>query len=132
MEMVDGTGTVYSTYHWQDSFPAAKCTYPHNHSHLATDFRLPPRWNATLHEWAVERGPEHVAFALDGVVLLTATKRSHDRVTKRAPKFWDVPWYLILNTAIVGTPGHWPLPANASTAFPSSHMIDYVRVARLV
>ena len=92
---------------------------------------LPPRWNSTAHEWAVERGPGHVAFVLDGTVLLNASRRSHDRRTKRAPKFWDVPWYLILNTAIVGSAGHWPSPANASTAFPITHAVEYVRVARL-
>ena len=44
------------------------------------------------------------------------------------PVFWDVPWYLIINTAIGGG---WPGPPNGSTLFPVHHAVDYVRVSRL-
>ena len=44
------------------------------------------------------------------------------------PVFWDVPWYLIINTAIGGG---WPGPANDSTLFPVHHAVDYVHVSRL-
>ena len=56
--------------------------------------------------------------ALDGQVLLNASKQ---------PKFFDVPWYLILNTALGGG---WPGSVTNETAFPITHEIDYVRVAR--
>ena len=123
-EMVNGDGTVYNTYHWQDDFPAKKCSYPLNHSHVFAQAKLADGWNTTLHEFAVERAAGHVAFALDGKVLLNAS--ASDGPSPR-PKLWDVPSYLILNTAIGGG---WPGPANASTRFPIRHEIDYVRVAR--
>jgi len=124
MEMIDGGGTagdgaVYSTYHWQTTYPARKCAYPAGHEHVYASQRLAVGWNETMHEFAVERGQGHVAFALDGHVLLNASNAS----------FFDVPWYLILNTAIGGG---WPGPVTPRTAFPISHQIDYVRVARLV
>ena len=40
MEMVDGTGTVYGTYHWQTSFPVANCSFPKNHSSVSGNVDL--------------------------------------------------------------------------------------------
>ena len=37
MEMVNGVPVGYSTYHWQDSYPAARCAFPANHSHGRAD-----------------------------------------------------------------------------------------------
>jgi beta-glucanase (GH16 family) len=125
MEMIDGDSNVYSTYHWQTTYPSVKCSYPRNHSHVFTQTKLPRGWNETLHEFAVERGPEHIAFALDGVVTLNA---SANEGPQPRPRLWQsVASYLILNTAIGGG---WPGSANASTRFPIKHEIDYVRVAR--
>ena len=155
MEMVNGDGISYSTYHWQTGYPATKCECPGEEEHDARTLRgchpmpmpacpparvclcmyrcafpkdhlsnytnasLPAGWNATQHEWAVELGTSHVAFALDGKVMLN--------VTAPYTKFWDVPWYLILNTAIGGS---WPGSPTDATALPIVHKIDYVRVAR--
>ena len=35
MEMVDGDGTVYSTYHWQEDFPSVRCAFPKNHQSVS-------------------------------------------------------------------------------------------------
>ena len=40
MEMVDGTGTVYGTYHWQTSFPEYNCSFPQNHSSISGNVDL--------------------------------------------------------------------------------------------
>ena len=40
MEMVDGQGTVYGTYHWQTSFPEANCSFPKNHSSVSGNVTL--------------------------------------------------------------------------------------------
>ena len=119
MEMVKGDGTAYSTYHWQDK-GAPKCAFPHNHSHAYSEKKLADGWNTTLHEFAVERGASHVAFALDGNVVLNTSKAVFTR---------SIPWYLILNTAIGGG---WPGPVTPETTFPITHEIDFVRVARPV
>ena len=125
-EMVDGDGKLYSTYHWQDA-GAPPCAYPKFHSHVFSNSTLARGWNATLHEFAVERGAAHVAFALDGKVVLNASAADPSTPKAKRPVFSAVPWYLILNTAIGGG---WPGPATADTAFPLRHEIDYVRVAR--
>ena len=115
MEMVKADGTLYSTYHWQDR--GTKCAFPKNHSHIYAQRNL-PNWNGTLHEFAVERGDGHVAFALDGEVVLNSSKPVFTR---------SVAWYLLLNTAIGGG---WPGSPTAATAMPITHEIEYVRVAR--
>ena len=124
-EMVDGDGNVYSTYHWQDK-GAPACAFPNNHSHVYAKTSLGPNWNQTLHEFAVERGVDHVAFALDGKVVLNATRDDPDPA--RRPVLSDAAWYLILNTAIGGG---WPGPATRETQFPITHEVDYVRVAHM-
>ena len=119
MEMVDGDGIAYSTYHWQDGVPAQKCAFPKNHKSVFAQATLAKGWNETLHEWAVEHGEKHVAFVLDGKVILNTS----------SPRFYSsVAWYLILNTAIGGI---WPGSPTPDTAFPVTHEIDYVRVSRL-
>ena len=117
MEMVDGAGHTYSTYHWQTGYPRLKCAFPHNHSHVYALNDLGDDWNVTFHEWAVERRADEIAFAVDGKETLRTKK----------PLFWDVPWYLILNTAIGGG---WPGSPTPDTSFPITHEIEYVRVAR--
>ena len=118
MEMVDGDGVAYATYHWQDGVPMRKCAFPKNHQSVFAQARLADGWNSTLHEWAVEHGEKHVAFALDGRVILNTS----------SPRFHSVAWYLILNTAIGGA---WPGSPTPDTVFPVSHEIEYVRVSRL-
>ena len=42
-------------------------------------------------------------------------------------EFFDVPYYMILNTAVGGP---WPGEPTAQTKFPLFHTIDYVRIAQ--
>lgn len=125
MEMVNGDGLYEATYHWQTGFPVSNCSYPEGHGHQFTSHPLGAGWNSTFHEFAVERGVGHVAFALDGAVRLNVTKQGQPSAT--APAFWDVPWYLILNTAVGGG---WPGPPSNQTIWPARHVIDYVRVVQ--
>ena len=124
MEMVDGSGEFAATYHWQTTFPAAKCAFPAGHLSASASRSLGAAWNATYHEYAVERSASHVAFVLDGV---TALNVSADKSNASAPLLWDVPWYLILNSAVGGG---WPGPASAETALPAYHRVSSVVVAR--
>ena len=122
MEMVNGNSEYEATYHWQTTFPASNCSYPKGHMHQYTAKNLTDSWSSTQNEFAVERGTDHVAFALNGIVLINVTRNMSP-----PPIFWDVDWYLILNTAVGGG---WPGPPNASTVSPAYHEIDYVRVVR--
>jgi len=118
MEMVDGDGFAEATYHWQTSFPAVNCSYPRNHTEFTAKADLrQSHWDDTFHEYAVEHGPSHLAFVVDGKTLVNNSDAA----------FWPVDWYLILNTAIGGG---WPGPPSPSTKWPTYHVIDYVRVAR--
>lgn len=44
------------------------------------------------------------------------------------PLFWNMPFYVILNTAVGGS---WPGEPSPSTVFPALHYVDYVRVNTL-
>ena len=123
LEMVNGDGTVYNTYHFQNNFPQASCAYPKGHGHRFNATALTPGWNETYHEFAVERGSNHISFAIDTLVR-TRSSAKHD-----GSKFFNVPFYLILNTALGGS---WPGPVSKDTVFPIYHHIDYVRVARKI
>jgi beta-glucanase (GH16 family) len=57
---------------------------------------------------------------IDGYAYLT--------LTNEVPHF-DVPYYVILNTALGGS---WPGPVGEETELPAYHRIDYVRVARVL
>jgi hypothetical protein len=43
-------------------------------------------------------------------------------------RIYPVPFYLMINTAIGGP---WPAPPNASSVFPTYHVVDYVKVSTL-
>lgn len=123
MEMIDGDGVLRSTYHWQTTYPRENCSYPKGHEEVTASHTLPADWASAYHEYAVERGPSHVAFAIDGVVILNKTAAADGLL------LWDEPWYLILNSALGGT---WPGEPTAKTVLPTYHRIDYVRAARRV
>lgn len=121
LEMVSGTGTVYSTYHWQTDFPNTTCAFPKNHEHVWGEEVLGEDWADEFHEFGVERSSDHIMFSVDGSVIVNASVQS-DKLM-----LWPKPFYLILNTAVGG---HWPGEPDNRTVSPTNHVIDYVRLAR--
>lgn len=115
MEMINGDGVLYGTYHWAGPGQCGK----DNHKGGMT--QMPRDWARAFHEYAVEYTPEYTAYVVDGRVYANVTG---DNATAT---FYDVPWYVILNTAVGGP---WPRPVSESTVFPTYHRIDYVRVAQ--
>ena len=126
MEMINGDGSHHSTYHWQTTYPTANCSYPKGHEEATASLKLPRDWGNAFHEYAVERGPSHLAFAVDGKVILN---RSSTSGAVPRPLLWDEPWFLILNSALGGG---WPGEPTPKTQLPTYHRIDYVRAARRV
>ena len=130
MEMVNGDGTTHATYHWRerevggcgDTCPnGTHCPHP---SHGAGH---PDKTDTTVfHEYAVEYGPDHIHYAFDGSVFETITKDTTSGSGQHA-EFFDVPYYMILNTAVGGP---WPGEPTAQTKFPLHHTIDYVRISQ--
>ena len=40
MEMIDGEGISYGTYHWQTTFPKINCSFPKNHKSVSGNINL--------------------------------------------------------------------------------------------
>jgi beta-glucanase (GH16 family) len=93
-------------------------------SDLTSTFKLPAGLNfsSDFHLYAVEWEPDIIRFYVDS--NLYATFRSSDWPAGGKWVF-DHPFFVILNLAVGGA---WPGPPDASTKFPQSMLVDYVRV----
>ena len=125
--MINGDGTTHGTYHWQTD---GNCgDKPFTHPSVGSE-HPDPSFSDGFHEYAVEFGSDSITFAIDGSPFQTlqANETESDGGTKgMAAELFDVPYYIILNTAIGGP---WPGPVDDTTTFPQYHKIDYVRVAQ--
>jgi hypothetical protein len=92
---------------------------PVGHQSVHKCAALPADWGTTFHEFAVEHTEDYLAFVVDGKTMVNTT-------TAEKTEFSDLPFFLILNTA-VGGHGTWASAPNAETKFPTLHTIDYVR-----
>jgi beta-glucanase (GH16 family) len=77
-----------------------------------------------FHLFAVEWEPEVIRFYTDGHLYATRTPRDLP-----AGKKWvfNHPFFIILNVAVGG---NWPGNPDASTVFPQTMLVDFVRVYR--
>jgi beta-glucanase (GH16 family) len=75
-----------------------------------------------FHVYAIEWEQGSVRFYLDGQEFETRTPADNP---DGAPWVYDHPFFLILNVAVGGK---WPGNPNASTMFPQTMLVDYVRV----
>jgi beta-glucanase (GH16 family) len=75
-----------------------------------------------FHIFAIEWTAAAIAFEVDGEVYVTRTPASLP-----AGKAWvfDKPFFLLINLAVGGT---WPGAPDATTVFPATMRVDYVRV----
>jgi beta-glucanase (GH16 family) len=73
----------------------------------------------------VEWTPREIRFYVDDDLFETQTVDSIP-----SGKHWDFdhPFFLLLNVAVGG---YWPGNPDATTSFPVSMLVDYVRVYRL-
>jgi beta-glucanase (GH16 family) len=121
MEMINGDGGAYSTYHYMTSWPNLTCgdfnTY---HKSRNTLTRL-ENFDTDFHEYAIERSRDHLAYAIDGRVV------HHVPAKHLNIELSHSPFFLILNTAIGGA---WPGEPTHETQLPVDHAVDYVRVSR--
>ncbi|WP_430784203.1 family 16 glycosylhydrolase [Actinoplanes sp. G11-F43] len=75
-----------------------------------------------FHSYAVEWSPNLIVWQLDGVEYFRVTPAS------LGGRQWvfDHPFFLILNVAVGG---NWPGSPDASTSFPQTMLVDWVRVS---
>jgi hypothetical protein len=89
-----------------------------------------------FHEYAVEYTSERIIFAVDTKPILNISTASKNLPGELGPPHFaeffadEVPYYLILNTAVAERTGSWPKPVASSTVLPAHHRIDYVRVSQ--
>jgi beta-glucanase (GH16 family) len=80
------------------------------------------RFADDFHLFAIEWEPDRVRWYVDGTLYHTVTPQDLPRGTHWV---FDQPFYLLLNLAIGGD---WPGSPDATTVFPQTMKIDYVRV----
>jgi beta-glucanase (GH16 family) len=90
-------------------------------------FTLPnqARFSDSFHVFAIEWDAKAIRFYVDDNLYETQSVSSLP-----ADKHWafDHPFYIVLNVAVGG---YWPGDPDATTRFPTSMLVDYVRVYRL-
>eukprot|EP01051_Picozoa_sp_SAG22_P004674 SAG22_NODE_257_length_13543_cov_26.100417_12_plen_219_part_00 len=132
MEMLNSDGVLHGTY-----ITGPNCG-PETIAKSGFKF-VGDSWGETDHEFSVELGTDHVAFALDGEVYTNLSKAAHtvenggswaNYSNTEASGFWPRwRYYVLLNTALGFQPGNANNP-DAHTQLPALHSIDYVRVMR--
>lgn len=101
----DKPSTVYMTNHW-----AAGTHQQHGENWTGPDF------SQDFHTFAVDWEPGKITWYVDGAIRATSTAGVPAE-----------PMYVIANLAVGGD---WPGDPNATTPFPASMDIDYIRVYR--
>jgi beta-glucanase (GH16 family) len=83
------------------------------------------RFSDGFHVFAIEWEPGTVRFYVDDILYETQTA---DNVPAGTHWAFDHPFFLVLNVAVGG---YWPGDPDATTPFPATMLVDYVRVYRL-
>jgi len=93
---------------------------------LEAPFRLPggEAFADDFHVYAVEWEPDAIRFYVDDHLYTT---RTHADMRPGWKWSFDHPFFLLLNVAVGGD---WPGSPDASTVFPQTMLVDYVRVYR--
>jgi beta-glucanase (GH16 family) len=91
---------------------------------IGAPFGLPgdQRFADDFHLYAVEWEPNAIRFYVDEHLYATRTPAALPKGTKWA---YDHPFFLLLNVAVGGG---WPGSPDATTVFPQTMLVDYVRV----
>jgi beta-glucanase (GH16 family) len=91
-----------------------------SYSPSGTDTLTGGSFSGGFHTFSVDWYPDHISFAVDGVVYSTEY-----RVQAGDGWVFDHPFFLLLNLAVGGDQ---PGDPNSSTTFPQKMLVDWVRV----
>ena len=108
--------------------------YGVEHASKGYSYTLPggQSFSEEFHDFAIEWEPGEIRFYMDGILYavqndwFSINNGNPDVYTYPAP--FDRDFYMQLNVAVGGT---WPGNPDASTVFPQSMVVDYVRVYEL-
>ncbi len=91
---------------------------------IGSPYGLPgdARFADDFHTFSVEWEPNTIRFYVDNDLSATRTPSDLPKGTKWV---YDHPFFMLLNVAVGGG---WPGSPDASTAFPQTMLVDYVRV----
>ena len=79
------------------------------------------RFTDDFHTFATEWEPNVIRFYVDGILYKTRTPAD---LPPNSSWVFDLPFFILLNVAVGG---NWPGNPDASTVFPQTMMVDYVR-----
>ena len=108
MEHINNEDMLYGTLHWN------------NKGHVSSGTKIPCTV-AQFHDYRIDWDKDSVRWFLDGRRYFGVCIR--DSVNNTAA--FHKPFYMILNLAIGGS---WPKDPDATTQFPDTVYVDYVRV----
>jgi len=91
---------------------------------IGSSFALPyeQRFADDFHIFAIEWEPGAIRFYVDETLYATRTPAE---IPKGAKWVYDHPFFILLNVAVGG---YWPGDPDASSVFPQTMLVDYVRV----
>jgi beta-glucanase (GH16 family) len=95
---------------------------------LSSSYSLPnnQRFADAFHTFAIEWEPNVVRFYCDGILYKTQTPAD---LPDGKTWVYNHPFFLLLNVAVGGD---WPAAPDATTVFPQTMLVDYVRVYRRI
>jgi beta-glucanase (GH16 family) len=122
MDIMENVGFEPSRIHGSLHGPGYSGGHP-----LSGFYTLPNqgRFSDGFHVFAIEWEPGTVRFYVDDLLYETQTA---DNVPAGTHWAFDHPFFLVLNVAVGG---YWPGDPDASTPFPATMLVDYVRVYRM-
>jgi beta-glucanase (GH16 family) len=122
MEMVGGTGyndrTIYGTPHWWDEAQGKKVQFDGSQKTLTTG-----RFADDYHVFSIEWTPLKIAWFMDGTQFKVMS------TTPATLSEFQLNYFIILNLAVGG---EWPGYPDATTVFPQTFEVDYVRVYQTI
>ena len=121
IDMMENLGHDPYTVHANIHGPTMPAT-PGGYAPISTTTRSATSLADDFHVYGVNWSPGSIQITLDGVVYATYTPSSLSPGQKWV---FDKPFYLILNLAVGGD---WPGAPDATTSFPATMLVDWVRV----
>ena len=110
-----GGNAVYGTLHYGGEWPANDSS--------GSQYQVSTNVTTEFHDYALEWDETEMRWYVDGVLF--AMQNSWNTSSAAFPAPFDQPFYILLNVAVGG---NFPGPPNASTVFPATMEVDYVRV----